>query len=192
MTLLSKTISRRTDVILGGLPQYTYDHQHFASSLSYYSDDFTWCVQRARYLPYLYSFVRIASPAVWLLVVGLGFVNGVVLYFYVQLDSDSSNRKLDVHHTIYLISLPSWIGVSQRFHPKYWPLRLYYMTTLIFGLFFFAIATCHLLDYGTRKIRSYQIHTTTELIEMKFRLAGTAAVWEKVQVQEKVNIYLMK
>lgn len=102
-------------MLIGGLPQHTFDNQYFSSSLSYYSDDYTWCVQTAKYLPLSISFFRIMTPTGWILMIGLGYVNGVVLYFFVQMDPASENRRLDLNHTTYLISLPAWIGLSQSF-----------------------------------------------------------------------------
>lgn len=172
---------------MGGLPQYPFGQEHFTSSLSYVSDDYTWCVQRAKFLPLWVSFFRIASPNVWIACVGLGFVNGIILFLFVQFDSKPENRRLDLHHTIYLISLPAWIGISQRFYPKHWPLRLYYMITLIYGMIFFAIAMNFLLEYTGVEVRAYQIHKIAELIATKFRLFGTAAILEKIREQGMVR-----
>lgn len=185
---LIKLIFRQTDVVIGGLPQYTFDNQYLNSSLSYCSDDYTWCVQAAKYLPLPISFFRIMTPAVWVLVIGLGYVNGLVIYFFVQMDPDPENRRLDLNHTTYLISLPAWIGLSQRFYPKHWPLRLYYMITLMYGMIFFAIVLSFVSEFGEKRIRAYQIHTIGEFIDMGFRLAGSATILKKIQMQEMVSI----
>lgn len=50
----------------------------------------------------------------------------------------------------------------------------------------FAVGTCVLLEYGTKRIRSYQVHTVAELVDMEYRLAGTTAVLERIREQEMV------
>lgn len=182
-----KVIFRPTDVVISGLPQYTLGHHDLKSSLSYDSDDYTWCVQKAKYLPLWISFFGIAPPAVWFAVFGLGYVNGFVLFFFVQLDPKPEIRKLDLNHTLYLIALPSWIGFSQRFYPKHWPLRLYYMITLIYGMIFTALGLYYLLDFSIKRFRADQIHKIAELIDLDFRLAGTAVILEKVREQGMVR-----
>lgn len=134
--------------------------------------------------------MRIAQPGAWLLIIGLGYVNGIVLYFFVKLDSNTKNRKLDIHNTIYLISLPSWIGVSQRFRPEYWPLRLYYFSTLLFGMAVFAVGLCSFIEYAQTRLRKYQVHTVAEVVIMEYRLAGTAAISEHLQNQQIVSDFL--
>lgn len=173
--------------MLGGLPQYSSDPKCFNSSISYYQDDYTWCVQRAKFLPLVISVVRIATPTVWLLVVGLGYVNGLILYFFVQFDPKPQNRKLDLHYTTYLISLPAWIGFSQRFMPKHCPLRIYYIITVVYGMILFAFCLTFLLEYGEKKIRSYQVHEIRELIDMNFRFTGTGLVLDYMRKQQLVG-----
>lgn len=179
------------DMLIGGMPQFKSGSEYYNSSLSYLSDDYTWCVQRAKFLPIWKSFFRIATTEVWLLLVGLGFVNGLVLYFFVQFDTKPEHHKLDLHYTIYLISLPAWIGVSQRFRPNYWPLRIYYMITLVFGMFCFARALFSLLQHGTQKIRADQIHTVAELVEMNFKFVRADLILDNMQKQLLVRSPLL-
>lgn len=178
---------RQIDVLFGGIPTHTQDSKHFNSSIAYYDDDNTWCVQRAKITPPFISFMHVADPAVWLLVVGLGYVNGLILYFFVKFDTKNENQKLNLHLTIYLISLPSWIGISQRFNPKYWPLRFYYFFTLLFGSVPFGIVLCYFGTFLRFRIRKQQIQTVTELFEMDFKLFGTDEVLKSIQQQQTVS-----
>lgn len=57
------------------------------------------------------------------------------------------------------------------------------MITLLYGMVFSAFTLCYLLDYARMRIRADQIHTIAELIEMDFRLVGTAAVFGKIREQ---------
>lgn len=181
-------ICRQINVLLGGLPQYSHDFKDFNSTVSYYSDDYTWCTQRANLIPLAFSFFRIATPAVWVLVVGLGYVNGLIIYLLVQLDPEPRNRNLDLHHTIYQISLSSWIGMSQRFHPKHWPLRLYYLITLLCGMVLFTIFFSNIITSAKNRIRAHQVHSIAEMIEQNFRLAGSSAIFDKIQNQPLVSV----
>lgn len=125
-----------------------------------------------------------------MMVVGLGYVNGVILYFIVKFDSRTQHHKLNVHHTIYMISLPSWIGVTQRFNPKSWPLRLYYFSTLLFGITLFAICLNQFGERAQARVRKYQVHSVAELVDMEYRFFGTSAVLENMRKQVSVRFLL--
>lgn len=181
-------ICRQIDVLLGGLPQYSHNLANFDSSISYYSDDYTWCVQRPKFLPLSISFFRILPPVVWILIVGLGYVNALILYLLVQFDSNPRIRKLDLHHTTFLISLPSWIGISQQFKPNYWPLRLYYISTLLFGMVVFAIFSTLLVKRSQVRLRFFQVQSVSDIVAEEFGLAGSLEIYEHIRHQSLVSL----
>lgn len=176
------------NVLLGGLPQYSHDLERFSSTISYYSDDYTWCVQRAKLLPLAVSFFRIATPGAWLLAIGMGYVNGFILYLLLAFDPNPENRQRDLHYTTYVVSLSSYIGVSQRFNPKHWPLRTYYFIGLLFGMAFFTMFFQNIMVYTTMRIRKYQLTTVTELIDEDFRFAGEATALDYMRNQALVSL----
>lgn len=175
-------------MLLGGISEYSHTFENFDSSIAYHSDDITWCVQRAKFLPLAISFFRIATPSVWLLVVGLAYVNGFIIYFFVQFDTKPKHHKFDLHYALVLISLPSWIGVSQTFNPKYWPLRLYYFTTVLFGMLVFASFSFELITRGQIRLRFRQTNSIDNIVDMKFRLAGSSDVVKHLQQQSPVSL----
>lgn len=159
------------NLLLGGLPQYAHDFENFSSSISYHSDDYTWCVQRAKFLPLAISFFRMATPGAWVLAVGMGYMNGLILYLFVAFDSKRENRKLDLQYTTYAISLSSWIGVSQNFSPKYWPLRIYYFIGLLFGIAFFATFLRNIMEYATIRLRRQLVGSRCFAMRIKSQFA---------------------
>lgn len=159
------------NVLLGGLPQYAHDFENFSSSISYHSDDYTWCVQRAKFLPLAISFFRMATPGAWVLAVGMGYMNGLILYLFVAFDSKRENRKLDLQYTTYAISLSSWIGVSQNFSPKYWPLRIYYFIGLLFGIAFFATFLRNIMEHATIRLRRQLVGSRCFAMRIKSQFA---------------------
>lgn len=89
------------------VPQYSDDNKNFNSSIAYGSVDYTWCVQRAKLLSLCVFYFRIATATAWLLVVGVGYMNGFILYLFVQFDSKPQIR-FESHNLPNIIAILDW------------------------------------------------------------------------------------
>lgn len=176
------------DIIIGGIPQYFYDSKRIKSSIAYYQDDYTWCVQRARLLPLFLNIPNAAPGVAWASLFIVCFANGLILFIFMQFDrKDAQCHTRDVFYATLLISMPAIIGISQRFHPKYWPLRIYYCSMLFEGIFIFAVGLSFALECLKKSIWAHQVYTIAEIIENNYRLAGTRTIAEIIQQQVLVS-----
>ncbi|XP_031639772.1 uncharacterized protein LOC116351775 [Contarinia nasturtii] len=179
-TGFNRLLENKSDILIGGIfPNLTNLHPTTSIiSVPYYRDELIWCTQKAKYFPLFISVSQAISPECWLILIfGIGYVTGLILYIFIQFDLKYEKRnQLDWHYTTWLIALPAVIGVNQRFYPKYLPLRIFYGFILIMSLFHWNIV----FHYGVRFIREpiqrHQISTVTEIIDEDFRLAGSAEV----------------
>lgn len=67
-----------------------------------------------------------------------------------------SGTEHTLHH---LYHMPSFIGISQHFNPRYWPLRLYYCIELLFGMALLTIFLYNIIVYVTVRHRMHQYDT---------------------------------
>lgn len=172
------------NVFIGGLPQYTREHNYLTSSTSYYSDDFTWCVQRAHFLPFAISLFRIATPIVWVTLFGHWFLHGVILFYVIPLDSMLDHGKIDFFKSLIIISASALYGISARFNPQRMSLRLYYAILLLFGMAYFQLFLYNCTIFVTKRFRDDPVDTIAGLVDGGFRFAGTATILEHMQEQQ--------
>lgn len=172
---------RRVDIVIGGVPESEVGD--FNASISYYSDDYTWCVQRAGYLSYAVSFFRLAAPEIWILIYVISIINGIVLFGFVPFDSTLTQSKFDIYYTTFLIAQTALTGQSPRFDPKHTPLRLFYLVVLFSGMIFFQLFFCNLVSHGNARYRKDQTDSVAKIVADEFRLAGTASILKRLQTQ---------
>lgn len=159
--------------------------------MPYIQDDLTWCIQKARKLPWLFNPFVILSPAVWIITVfGYGYGCGTLLYLLIQFDAKYKKRnQRDWHYTVFMVALPSVIGVGQRFYPQSWKIRIFYacmLVTLIIGV---QMCLGYFLTFLRIQSPMYQVNTVKELISYQYTLMGSAQVQQLAWTAEKVIIF---
>lgn len=130
-----------------------------------------------------------ATPECWLLLIfGVGYSVGFVLYIMVQFDSNYEKRnQRDWHYTTWLVALPAVIGFSQRFHPKYGPLRIFYGFILIMMIFIWQIALYLGVRFIKVPVQRPQVSTRAEIIDWEYHLAGVPEVLGLISFDNRVN-----
>lgn len=176
------------NIVIGGIFPNVSFLEDFTLSTAYYQDDFTWCVQRSKFYPVILNFFLIATPECFILIIfGVGYVTGLILYAIIQLDVEYKYRnQRDWHYTTLLIMLPAVIGVNQRYKPKHFAIKILYFVIIVacvvhWQLFFYA-----LIHYFQTPLHRPQISTINEIIENGFRLCGSSEVLSLISFDEKV------
>lgn len=178
------------DIRVGGL--FT-DHQSNKSnriiSLPYYQDDFTWCVQKAPKLPWIFSLMNALTPTVWLLLIfGYGYGAGFLLYLMIQFDKQYEQRNnRDWHYMTWLVSLPAVLGTSQRFCPQSAIIRFIYAFFLIAMIIFVQYAFVNLYTFIQVRFPKHQIKTIEEIVYNELILMGPEQIRTMLQVDQKVK-----
>lgn len=179
---------KRIDLFAGGLfPNATFN-DNFSHSKRYYQDDLTWCIQKAKNLPMIFNIFVSATPECWLLLIfGVGYTCGFLFYIMIQFDLKYEKRnQRDWHYTTWLISLPSVIGVNQRFQPKSHSLRFFYGFYLVVAMFAWQNIFLLVIPFIKKPIYRPQISTIHEIIKDEFRLAGSTEVHSLISFDERV------
>lgn len=157
--------------------------------MPYYQDDFTWCVQEAQKLPWIFSIVTALSPTVWLLLIfGYGYGAGFLLYLMIQFDEKYEQRNnRDWHYTTWLVSLPSVLGTSQRFRPHSVKIRFIYAFFLLAMIIFVQYAFVNLYKFIQVRFPKHQIKTIEEIVYNDFTLMGSEQVRRILEIDQKVK-----
>lgn len=165
-----------------------FHQKYFTLSTPYYQDDFTWCIRRAKLLPLDLNVLQLCSVLVWFIIILHVVVQSIVLNISLQFDRryDKRNQR-DLIYTLFFISMPTIIGVSQRFHPKSCLLRIYYGLNLLCGVIIIAYIVTYGYAFLKKSILAYQVHTIAEIVRNDFRFAGTEAVLESIRKQNIVS-----
>lgn len=156
-------------------PNSTFLHR-LDFSYPFYQEEFTWCVQKARNISMFVSITCAAKSEIWILLIfGVGYGSGLLLYIMIQFDLKYKHRNnRDWHYTTWLIALPAVIGVNQRYHPKYGPIRLYYGFLLIMMVFAWQIMMWYGFRFIQQPVQFSQLATVNDIRDNEFRLVGSA------------------
>lgn len=164
-----------SDVCIGGLFPTEDIFEHTFMSVTYASDDLTWCVRKAGIMPMYLSQVLFMNPEPWFLIIfGYGYTSGLLLYFLIQFDVKYKQRNFrDWHYTTLLVALPACLGMSPNFRPVNGTTRLFFALMLISAFFFFQITFTRWYEFFNKQIPWRQVSSFKEIIEKDFRLAGS-------------------
>lgn len=144
-------------------------------SVTYASDDLTWCVRKAEFMPLLTSQILFFKPEPWLLIIfGYGYTSGFLLYLLIQFDLQYEQRNIrDWHYTTWLVALPACLGMSPSFRPVNTTSRIFFAFMLISAFFFFQITFTRASDFLFNRMQWNQVSSFEDLIGNESRLAGS-------------------
>lgn len=187
-------LCRSADIVVGGIfPNATFSTV-FKLSRPYVQDDLIWCIQTAKYYPWILNILFAATPECWLtLIFGVGYISGTVIYIMIQFDLKYKHRnQRDWHYTTWLVALPAVIAINQRFRPVYGPLRWFYALLLITMFFLWQIVFFFGIRFIKYPIQRPQISTVQEIIDEEFRLSGSNEVLQLLSSDRKVAFKIFK
>lgn len=92
-------------------------------------DDYTWCVQKAKYFPMIFNWFLGMSPGCWIaMIFGVGYGSAFLFYILFQFDSkDTRYEDRDFHYALFFVTLPAVTGMNQRFSLKSMLPRAYFV-----------------------------------------------------------------
>ncbi|XP_037033032.1 uncharacterized protein LOC119072018 [Bradysia coprophila] len=162
------------DICIGGIFPTEDTLKYALMSVTYASDDLTWCVQKARTMPMFLAHMRYVQPAVWFMgIFGCGYPVGLLIYLLVQFDPKYKQRSSIDWHRSMLITIPAFIGLSPNFTPLKGTLRIFYATVLISAFFAFQILLTRGYDVLHKQVPLHQVSSLNEIMEKDFHLVGS-------------------
>lgn len=183
------SFNSETDVIVGGLLYASPNISDAVFSIPYFQDDLTWCIQKAGKSPWIINLLQCPTPTVCVVFIfGYGYVYSFLLYVLIQFDTKYKQRNnRDWHYAAILISLPSAIGLSQRFRPVSWNIRIFYGVILLANLLAVQVALVHWYKFLQIQTPMHQIASVEEIIANDYALMGSAAVKNAIDTDQKVK-----
>lgn len=113
--------------------------------------------------------------------------NNFILFHPARFESCESQTRFALYDLSYIAAIVDWRLTAISSEKMVIENILHGHITFL-GIFGVALTTSVFLNYSINRVRSYQIHTIEELIDMKFRLAGTTAVLERIREQDMVGV----
>lgn len=106
----------------------------------------------------------------------MSYGSGFLIFIMIQFDVEYKRNW----QTTILIALLGIIGANQRFHPKYFPLKLFYVTYLL--VMFVVCQAMFIWDfrYFKEPTQYPQISTIVDINENGLRLSGTQDVLDLI------------
>lgn len=175
--------------MIGGLYLDSYNSTESTVSIPYFQDDFTWCVQSAKFRPWILSPMTAMTPAVWLLVIfGYGYVFSFVLFLLIQFDKKYKKRNnINWHYALWLIILPSVTGMGKPFQPLAWKVRLIYGLILTMLVILSQTMVGHLLKFTQIRFLMHQTATVQEVADAEYQLMGSKQVGSLIKIDDRVR-----
>lgn len=160
--------------------------KYFSSSLIYYDDDLTWCVNRVEPLSFPSKLWYVATKLAWIMSFLLVCVNSVAILFLLRLVNDKNGfLKYDLDFLSQNSPSPRISGNGMRGRNS----TTRNVSVVVVSAVFLVLSVAWnfmILKVIFQPIPGYQIQTVNELIAHGFRLSGgtfaNMSIWENAQV----------
>lgn len=174
--------------MIGGLFLDGHNSTESTVSIPYIQDDFTWCIQSAKKMPWIFSPLTSMSPSVWfILIFGCGYGASIVLFVLVQFDLKYKMRNsINWHYATFLIALPTFIGMGQTYRPISWKIRV------IYGLVSWMLVICsqtfvgYFMVFCQIRFSMHQTATIREIVDSGYELMGSVSAESLITLDDKV------
>nr|ARO76465.1 ionotropic receptor 2 [Conogethes punctiferalis] len=167
---IRELVSRRGNILLGGIFPDNDVHEDFECSTSYLGDSYTWVVPRAYPLPRGLSLILIFARNVWVVVVIVFFICAFVWRILGQLSRDTIRNK-----TIFHCFLSTWIctlGFCTYLRPKNETLRVFFVFFNLYCIMCLTAYQTKLIDVLRNPSFEHQIETVEELVSSDLKFGG--------------------
>nr|QMS80363.1 ionotropic receptor [Histia rhodope] len=167
---LKKIVSKKFNVLLGGIfPDFDV-HEDFQCSNTYLEDSYTWVVPRAHPRPPWVALTIIFHKTVWLSVL-IGFTISALSWKFLSTVSGDSTYYTSIDHCL----LSTWLcilGLTTHIRPKKESLRIFFVFFNIYCIIFITAYQTKLFDVLTNPSFEYQIANVEELIDSGLKFGG--------------------
>lgn len=174
---------------MGGLPTHLFGLDNLTSSTSYYQDDLTWCIQRAKFLPLYFNYFYITDTIVWLIIVILLLTLATVFYLWTQFDLKYKYRNHHDWFSLCFAVLGAYLGISPRFKPMHTVPRVLYALLLLLSVLVVSLVGFYLLNFMKVPIPYQQMKSLDEIIDADYRFMGSLDVLNAIKHNQKVIFF---
>lgn len=167
---LSHLVSRKGNILLGGIFPDNDVHEDFECSSTYLSDSYTWVVPRADPSPPWLALMIIFKNNVWMMFITVFIICGFVWRILGQLSRDTVRNK-----SLFHCFLSTWIctvGFCTYLRPKTDSLRLFFVFLNLYCIMCITGYQTKLIDVLRNPTFNHQIETVEELVLSELQFGG--------------------
>lgn len=170
-------------LIVGGLIRTdSISESEHVSTIPYYYDDLTWCVNQAKQFPVWQNiFYMIQDTEVY--VCGAFGITGMVFLAYLW--TAFEDKPIDIFRVV-LLGTAVFVVFTPSFNPKKGWVRFFYILSVYICIWFQNILAAYFVVALTRPIHDEQVRSVNELIANGFRLMGDSHLLSRIKHQDKV------
>lgn len=167
---LKDLLSKKEQVLLGGIFPDNDVHEDFECSSSYLADSYTWVVPRATESPPWISLIIIFNNLVWCSVIAVYIICAFTWKFLGQLSGDSQYQRA-LHHC-FINTWVSQLGFVTDSRPVKESVRVFFVFFNLYCILFLTAYQTKLFDVLTNPSFGEQIDTVEELITSGLKFGG--------------------
>ncbi|KAG5670574.1 hypothetical protein PVAND_000827 [Polypedilum vanderplanki] len=170
--LYAKLLTKKADVMIGGLYETQISRQLLSASIPYYQDDITWCVAPAGLAPKWLNVFIIFNFTTWIGLILTILITSIFLYYFVKYEGK--------YHENYTWSFLIMFSLSTSQYAHYNPIKsgikIFLASFFFFGLHISTAYHSYLINVLTNPRYTKQIDSVDEAITfgMKFKAAENA------------------
>lgn len=177
--------SSRFDMIIGGISAQTKNSSRQIDAIEYGSDQLTWCVRRAGFIPRWMNIIKIVKDYEVYLVCFFGFYF-VVLVMYVLSGHDKLNW--DAYQTMMKALQIIFQSSAVIKNNLTLPMMMFLGIGILSAMVLLTTMISIYISIVQIRFKRYQINTRTELMDEGYQLAGDPAVLPLMRESEMVSV----
>lgn len=152
------TLSRRTDLLIGGLDNDERVNKLLGKTKSYIQDDQTWCVQAAQAYDTWENIFSLFTPEMWFILTFVAILLAIILHLLLKFRRDAS-LNVDFSHT-WLITFASFLNMpAATFKARGPAINIIFIFACAYGIVFSAVFSCSLISILTRPRLEFQVNS---------------------------------
>lgn len=181
-------INRSADLLIGGLDRIAAVQNIVGETISYYQEDQTWCVQRAKVRNLWENIFAMFTLDMWFLIVLCTQVVSLAIYVLMKFANRYHKKTEDCSYSkSFLISMTTALSLpTPNFCPVYCPLRTLIIFCLVYGIVLTNTFNSYLISVITKPRTNLQVYSIDSAVHKGFRFAGGTVVYKHYEQNEEV------
>lgn len=168
--------------MIGGLAKGSEDLYNFTSTVAYYHDDLTWCVNKAKAIPIYFNIFYYVKDYE-LIIFGIFILLAATLTGFGLMAFEEKTYDL---YTCLLFAVGILTCSSINFYPKGYTVRLGYALCYLAALSLVTTFNAFLLIALTHPVLMEQVKSFSDIKRENYQIIGNHDVFKELSRQEKV------
>lgn len=180
-----KFINRSADLLIGGLDRNPGVQNVVGGTITYYQEDQTWCVKRAKLRSLWENIFSMFTLDMWLLIALVTQVIAFAICLIMCLHNQ--NKRMNAYSTGFLTGIATSLNLpAPKIAPLRASLRTLLISCLVYGIVLSNTFNSYLISVLSKPRTKFQVNSIEDAIENGFNFAGGNVIYDHYeQVQQK-------